>query len=74
VFITHDIDEALFLSDRVLVMSARPGKIIADIPVTAPRPRGAAWRATPEFAHLKGRVWDLLRGSEAPVLAHAGQD
>jgi NitT/TauT family transport system ATP-binding protein len=74
VFITHDIDEALFLSDRVLVMSARPGKIIADIPVGAARPRGPAWRATPEFAELKGRVWDLLRGSQEPVLAHAGQD
>jgi NitT/TauT family transport system ATP-binding protein len=73
VFITHDIDEALFLSDRVLVMSARPGQIIADIAVGAPRPRGAAWRATPEFAQLKGRIWDLLRGSEAPALAHAGQ-
>jgi NitT/TauT family transport system ATP-binding protein len=74
VFITHDIDEALFLSDRVLVMSARPGKVIADIPVDAPRPRGAAWRATPEFAQLKGRIWELLRGSQEPVLAHAGQD
>jgi NitT/TauT family transport system ATP-binding protein len=63
VFITHDIEEAVFLADRVIVMSARPGRIIADIPVTAPRPRGDAWRAAPEFADLKGRIWALLQGS-----------
>jgi NitT/TauT family transport system ATP-binding protein len=69
VFITHDIEEALFLSDRVLVMSARPGRIIADITVDAVRPRGTAWRSSPEFAALKGRVWDLLRtGQQTAVL------
>ncbi|HEX6025230.1 MAG TPA: ABC transporter ATP-binding protein [Solirubrobacter sp.] len=69
VFITHDIEEALFLSDRVLVMSARPGKIIADIVVDAARPRGTAFRASPEFAALKGRIWELLRtGQQASLL------
>jgi NitT/TauT family transport system ATP-binding protein len=72
VFITHDIEEALFLSDRVLVMSARPGRIIADIAVDAARPRGTPWRASPEFAALKGRIWDLLRdGQQAAVLEPA---
>jgi NitT/TauT family transport system ATP-binding protein len=72
VFITHDIEEALFLSDRVLVMSARPGRIIADIAVDAPRPRGTAWRASPEFAAHKGRIWELLRtGQQSAVLEPA---
>jgi NitT/TauT family transport system ATP-binding protein len=69
VFITHDIEEALFLSDRVLVMCARPGKIIADIAVDAPRPRGPSWRAAPEFAQLKGRIWELLRADQSPAVA-----
>ena len=64
VFITHDIEEALFLSDRVLVMSARPGKIIADIAVEAPRPRRDTWRSAPEFGRLKGEIWELLRGGQ----------
>jgi NitT/TauT family transport system ATP-binding protein len=73
VFITHDIEEALFLSDRVIVMSARPGRIIADIAVDAARPRGTAWRAAPEFAHLKGQIWDLLRDGQKAAVLEAAQ-
>ena len=48
-FITHQIDEAIYLSDRVLVMSARPGRILADITIDLPRPRELRIKRTPEF-------------------------
>jgi len=62
VYITHSIDEALVLGDRVLVMSARPGHIKAEIPVTLPRPRSVyELKSTPEFAELVAKVWEPLR-------------
>ena len=48
-FITHSIDEAVLLADRVIVMSARPGKVEREIPIGLPRPRGLAARQAPEF-------------------------
>ena len=61
-FITHSIDEALFLGDRVLVMTARPGTLKADIPVPFERPRQAyELRATPAFGELSFAVWSQLR-------------
>ncbi|MGC1302385.1 MAG: ABC transporter ATP-binding protein [Caulobacteraceae bacterium] len=60
VFITHDIDEALFLADRVLVMSARPGRIVADLPIGFTRPRSLDILTAPEFAVLKRQCIDLL--------------
>ncbi|WP_317996996.1 ABC transporter ATP-binding protein [Vulcanimicrobium alpinum] len=62
VFVTHGIEEAVTLADRVVVMSARPGTIKAVIPVPFPRPRDAvAIRAEPGFGELVVRIWDLLR-------------
>jgi NitT/TauT family transport system ATP-binding protein len=61
-FVTHSIDEALTLGDRVYVMSARPGVIIATIDVPFERPRSAAeLRAQPRFGELYGQVWAALR-------------
>lgn len=61
-FITHSLEEAIVLGDRVLVMSARPGRIIAEHRPPFPRPRTGDVRAAPEFTALKGELWDLLRG------------
>jgi NitT/TauT family transport system ATP-binding protein len=68
VFITHSIDEALVLGDRVMVMSARPGTIREVIPVPFARPRGyLTVRTDPTFGELFGRIWELLRSGEGPA-------
>jgi len=60
VFITHDVDEAIFLSDRVLVMSARPGHIRAEFDVPLARPRGFELLTSEGFTELKRRILELL--------------
>ena len=50
VFITHSINEAVFLGDRVVVMSSRPGKVVADLSIEVPHPRDLSFRESPEFA------------------------
>jgi NitT/TauT family transport system ATP-binding protein len=60
-FVTHSVAEAVFLSTRVVVMSARPGRVIADIAIPFEYPRVPALRYTPEFAALCGEVSSHLR-------------
>jgi NitT/TauT family transport system ATP-binding protein len=60
-FITHDVEEAIFLADRVLVMSASPGRIIADLPVNLPRPRVPEVTADAAFAELKRQCIAYIR-------------
>ncbi len=60
-FVTHNVAEAVFLSQRVLVMSRSPGTLIADVPVPFDFPREASLRASPEFAKLVGDVSAQLR-------------
>ncbi len=57
VFITHNIDEALILADRIVVMSARPGRVKAILPNNLARPRHVSIQLSPEFAELKARIW-----------------
>jgi NitT/TauT family transport system ATP-binding protein len=68
-FITHDIDEAVFLGDRIYVMSARPGKIKSLIPVPLERPRRYEMVLTSAFNETKARIFELIREeTKSPLL------
>jgi NitT/TauT family transport system ATP-binding protein len=59
-FVTHQIDEAVFLSDRVLVFARRPGRIQEEVRIALPRPRNLAIKRTPEFVALVDRIWRMI--------------
>ena len=59
-FITHQIDEAIFLSDRVIVFSARPGRVKATLPVNIERPRKLGLKRDPRFHALEDEIWTLI--------------
>lgn len=65
VFVTHSLQEAVYLADEVLVMSARPGRIIDRIEVDLPRPRTYEMMAELHFARLRDRIWQHIRSSHA---------
>ena len=64
VFITHDLDEAIFLADRILVLSAHPGQVQELIEVPVPRPRSVAQLVSPEFLATKARLDELILQSK----------
>ncbi|CAB5719815.1 Aliphatic sulfonates import ATP-binding protein SsuB [Delftia tsuruhatensis] len=66
-FVTHHVDEAVLLSNRVLVFSGSPGRIVADLEVGERRPRTAAFRTSREFVEITDRVRGLLFGSDRRV-------
>jgi NitT/TauT family transport system ATP-binding protein len=71
-FVTHSVSEAVFLSSRVVLMSPRPGRIIADIPVPFDYPRSRGLRFTPEFTALTARVSARLRGPDGDEPQQSG--
>src|SRR5262245_5664919 len=68
-FVTHDIDEAVFMGSRVVVMSARPGRIKLDLAVPLPHPRHYSVKTTPAFAALKAELTEAVRDEVRAALA-----
>ncbi len=69
VLVTHSLDEALLLGDRVVVMTARPGRVKLDLHVDLDRPRAVAMTSGQEFAALRTTLWDALRDEVARSMA-----
>ena len=66
ILITHDIEEAIFLADRIAVMSSRPGRVANIVDVPFPRPREDAIRSDPEFGRMKLALWESLKSEWVP--------
>ncbi|MBQ0948803.1 ABC transporter ATP-binding protein [Streptomyces coelicolor] len=71
-FITHDVDEAVFLANRVVVMAARPGRVYDVVDVDPAIERDEAFRLSPEFAALRNRVWRSVYHQEGRTAALSG--
>jgi NitT/TauT family transport system ATP-binding protein len=69
-FITHDIEEAIFLSDRVYVMTARPGRIKAEVEIPLPRPRTAEMMSSIEFGQILHKLRNLIREESLAAMGH----
>ncbi|CAN5676458.1 ABC transporter ATP-binding protein [soil metagenome] len=69
-FVTHDIDEAIFMANRVAVFSARPGRIKAELAVDLPHPRHYTVKTTPEFMALKARLTEEIRAESMAAVEH----
>ena len=63
-FVTHSLNEAVYLADRVIVLSARPGRIVDDVAVDLARPRAFALTSSARFGALKDRIWQHIRTAE----------
>ena len=73
VFITHSLDEAIYLSDRIAVMTHRPGRIKSVLDIALPRPRPAEIRHAPAFVQLREQAWEVLRDEVAFASGHRQQ-
>ena len=69
IFVTHDIEEAIFLSDVVFCFSFRPGRIMKEIKIPFPTPRALKVKEEPEFLRIKHDIWELLSGEARKAMA-----
>jgi NitT/TauT family transport system ATP-binding protein len=74
VFVTHDLDEAVFLSDVVVVLSSRPGRVHAIVNSTLPRPRSAETRVSDAFAVAKRMLWPTLQEARGRAVASSTKE
>jgi NitT/TauT family transport system ATP-binding protein len=72
-FITHDVDEAVYLANRVVVMAARPGRLHEIIDVDLPYPRTEEMRLSPEFAAIRNRVWHAVYHQQSTPRSRKGE-
>ena len=68
-FVTHDVEEAVYMSDRVAVMTNRPGRIKSIVPIDLPRPRSYDMIATPDFAEKQRHVLQEIRSESIAIAA-----
>lgn len=73
-FVTHDVDEAIFLADRILIMSASPGSVIADLKVTLDRPRSSELATEEPFIALKKQCLSVIRAESLKSFQNSGVD
>jgi NitT/TauT family transport system ATP-binding protein len=63
-FVAHSLNEAVYLAVRVVVLSARPGRVVDDVDVDLPRPRSFAMTSSERFGILKDRIWQHIKHAE----------
>ena len=68
VYVTHNIQEAVYMADRVVVLSRRPGRVLAEVTIELKRPRVEAMAGEPAFLHAVERIWHLIRDQAAEAL------
>jgi NitT/TauT family transport system ATP-binding protein len=71
-YVTHNIQEAVYLADRVVVLSRRPGSVLATVPVGLARPRTEAMLGAPAFIAAADRIWSLIKSEAREALREAG--
>lgn len=67
ILVTHDIEEAVYLADRVVIFSSRPGRVKADVRVDFPRPRRSAMRYSATFLDVKKQIWEKLEAASEEI-------
>ena len=68
VYVTHNIHEAVYMADRVIVLSRRPGRVLADLPVELKRPRAESMLGEPAFVQAADGIWQLIRAQAQAAL------
>jgi NitT/TauT family transport system ATP-binding protein len=71
-YVTHNIQEAVFMADRVLVLSRRPGRVLDTVVIDLPRPRTEAMLGDPTFVRAADRIWKLIRSQAEAALLEGG--